>query len=81
MQNFAGRILTNRKKFGHITPVLHELGRLTIKELLCLRDVAMTLKCLNGLVPSCLSTKFVKRSETHSCCTRQNNQLLRNNHK
>ena len=73
MQNFAGRILTNTKKFDHITPVLHELGWLTIEELLCLRDVTMIFKCLNGLVPSYFSTKFVKRSETYSYCTRQNN--------
>ena len=34
MQNFAGRILTNTKKFDHITPVLHEPAWLTIEELL-----------------------------------------------
>ena len=62
--------------FDHITLVLHELGWLTIEELLCLRVVTMIFKCLNGLVPSYLSTKFVKHSETHSYCTRQNNQLL-----
>ena len=32
--NFAGRILTNTKKFDHITPVLHKLVLLTIDELL-----------------------------------------------
>ena len=73
MQNFAGQILTNTKKFDCITPF--ELGLLTIEELLCLRDVTMIFKCLNGLVPSYSSTKFVKRSETYSCCTRHNNQL------
>ena len=75
MQNFAGRILNNTKNFDHITPVLHELGWLTIEEPRRLRDVTVIFKCLNGLVPSYLSTKFVKRSETHSYCTRQNNQL------
>ena len=30
MQNFASRILTNTKKFDHITQVFHELGYLTI---------------------------------------------------
>ena len=50
MQNFAGRILTTTKKFDHITPVLHELGWLTIEEPLRLRDVTMIFKCLNGLV-------------------------------
>ena len=75
MQNFAGRILTNTKKFDNITPVLHKLGWLTIEELLRLRDVTMILKCLNGLVPSYLSTKLVERSEIHSYCTWQSNQL------
>ena len=54
MQNFAGRILTNTKKFDHITLVLHELGWLTIEELLRLRDVTMIFKCPNGLAPSYL---------------------------
>ena len=48
MQNFAGRILSNTKKFYHITPVLHELGWLTIEELVCLLDVPMIFKCLNA---------------------------------
>lgn len=68
MQNFAGRVLTNTKTFDHITPVLHKLGWLTIEALLCLRE--------NDLVPSYSSTNFVKRSETHSYCTRLNNQLI-----
>ena len=46
MQNFAGRLLTNTKKFDHITPVLHKLGWLAIEELLRLRDVTMIFKCL-----------------------------------
>ena len=76
MQNFVGCVLTNTKKFDHITPVIHELGWLTIEELLRLRDVTMIFKCLNGLVPSYwVSTKLVKRSDTHSYCTGQSNQL------
>ena len=75
MQNFAGRILCNTKKFDHITPVLHELGLLTTEELLCLRGVPIIFKYLNGLCAQLLKykhTKFVKRPETHSHCTRQN---------
>ena len=65
MQNFVGCVLTNTKKFDHITPVIHELGRLTIEELLRLRNVTMIFKCLNGLVPSYwVSTKLVKLSDT-----------------
>ena len=76
MQNFVGCVLTNTKKFDHITPVIHELGWLTIEELLRLRDVTMIFKCLNGLVPSYwVTTKLVKRADTHSYCTGQSNQL------
>ena len=70
VQSFPGRIHT--KKFDQITPVLHELGLLTTEELLCLRGVPIIFKCLNGLAPNYLSTKSVKRPETHSHCTRQN---------
>ena len=76
MQNFVGCVLTNTKKFDHITPVIRELGWLTIEELLRLRDVTMIFKCLNGLVPSYwVTTKLVKRADTHSYCTGQSNHL------
>ena len=51
------------------------LAHYLIEEIIRLRDVTMIFKCLNGLVPSYLSTKYVKHSETHSYCTRQNNQF------
>ena len=49
LQNFAARILTNTKRFDHISPILNELGWLTIEEVLNLRDVIMIYKCINGL--------------------------------
>ena len=52
MQNFAACILTDTRKYNHISPILYELGWLTVKELLCLRDTTMIYKCLNGLAPS-----------------------------
>ena len=58
-QNLTGRVLTITKKFDDITPVLHELGWLTIEGLLSLHDVTMIFQCLNGLVPSYFSTNFV----------------------
>ena len=41
MQNFAAHILTNTRKCDYITPVLKELGWLTIEKLLSLRGVTM----------------------------------------
>ena len=58
LQNFAACILTNTKKFDHISPILNELGSwLTIKELLNLCDVIMIYKCINALAPNYLSSK------------------------
>ena len=70
LQNFAARILTNTKKFDHISPILNELGWLTIEELLNLRDVIMIYKCINGLASNYLSSKLYKRSDTHAYNTR-----------
>ena len=62
-----------QKKFDHITPWT---WLLTVEELLRLRDVKMIFKFPNGLVPSYwVSTKLVKRADTHSYCTGQSNQL------
>ena len=58
MQNFAGRILTDIRKYDHICPILHELDWLTVKVLLRLRNATMIYKCLNGLTPSYLSSKL-----------------------
>ena len=39
VQNFAARVLTNTRKFDHISPVLRELGWSSIRHLLLVRDV------------------------------------------
>ena len=57
LKNFAARILTEIKKYDHITPVLKTLGWLTIEEQLWLRDVTMMYKCVNNLVPAYISVK------------------------
>ena len=66
MQNFAGRILTTTKKFDHITPVLHELGWLTIEESLRLRDVTMIIKCLSGLVIIIIIIVFIQSKDKNT---------------
>ena len=46
LQNFAARILTDTRKYDHISPVLKALGWLTIEEQLRLRDVTMMYKLM-----------------------------------
>ena len=49
VQNFACRIVTNTKKFDHITPKMRELNWLPVKEHLHFRDTVMMYKCVHDL--------------------------------
>ncbi|CAB3981754.1 Hypothetical predicted protein [Paramuricea clavata] len=75
VQNFACRIITNTRKFDHITPALRQISWLPVKEQLILRDSIMKYKCMNSLVPQYLSEKFSKRSSIHSRLTRNQDTL------
>ena len=59
MQNFVARILSDTRKYDHISP-MHELSWVTVKELLPLRDTTMIYKCLNSLTPSYLSSRLTE---------------------
>ncbi len=48
VQNFACRLITNTRNFDHITPALHHIGWLPVREQLLLRDSIMTYKCINS---------------------------------
>ena len=67
--------LTNTRKFDHISPVLNELGWLTIDDLLTLRDVTLIYKSISGLAPTYLYSKLFKRSDIHSYNTRHKEHL------
>ena len=75
LQNFAARILTETRKYDHITPVLKALGWLTIEEQLWLRDVTMIYKCVNDSVPAYISCKIGKRSNAHAYNLRNSEDL------
>ena len=70
IQNLASKIVTNSRKFDHITPLLRQLNWLPVKQLL-LRGSVLTYKCLNGLASNYLVDKFIKRSGIHACHTRK----------
>jgi hypothetical protein len=74
--NFACRIITNTRKYDHITPALRELNWLPVKEQLLYRDSVVTFKCMNSLAPSYLCNYFYKRSSVHSRLTRNNNYQI-----
>ena len=74
VQNFAARVLTDTKKFDHISPVLRELGWPSIKDQLLVRDTTQVYKIVS-LAPLYLSIKLSKRSDAHHYNTRKRDNL------
>ena len=66
IQNFACRIITNTRKYDHVTPLLRELNWLPVREQLRYRDTVLVYKCQNGLAPQYLMDKFFKRLCIHN---------------
>ena len=75
VQNFTVRVLTDTKKFDHISPVLRELGWPSIKDQLLVRDTTQVYKIVNGLAPLYLSSKLSKRLDTHHYNMRKRDNL------
>ena len=75
IQNFAARIITNTRKFDYITPVFQELRWLHVSYCLTYTIGVLAFKCLKGLVPSCMSVRFVTRSTVHDRNTRKKDYL------
>lgn len=75
VQNFAARIVTGKSKFDHVTPALRQLNWLPVSYMLRYKDAIMTFKCLKGLTPLYLSSRFSYRSETHDRNTRRKDEL------
>ena len=63
IQNLACRIITNTKKFDHITPQTRILGWLSVRQHLYLRFASLAFKCMIGCVPDYLCKKIVKRCD------------------
>ena len=69
VQNFAVRIITNARKYDHITLRLQEVRWLPVKDHLRYRDLIM-FRCLNDMAPGYPSTKLSTRSSIHDHETR-----------
>ena len=75
IQNYAARIVSGTRKYDHITPVLRELKWLPIKQRLELKNAVIAFKCINGLAPQYLCSKFSKRKDKHKYATRNKEDL------
>ena len=75
IQNFACKIITNSKKSDHVTPLLRHLNWLAVREQLQYRDSILAFKCINGIAPQYLTSKFKKRSKIYTRNTRNANTI------
>ena len=75
ISSYGPKIVTNSRKFDHVTPLLHQLNKLPVKQLFYYRDAVLTNKCFNGLVSKYLVDKFTKRSSIHARHTRKRDLL------
>ena len=77
VQNFACRIITGKRKFDHITPVLRELRWLSVTSFLKYTLGVLAFKCVKALArPSYLCHRFKTRACVHDRNTRYKNNLL-----
>ena len=75
LQNFAARLVTRSRKFNHITPILKQLHWMPVKDHLFYRDALLTFKCMNGMAPTNLISRFIKRGTISGRSTRNANIL------
>ncbi len=63
VQNSAAQLVTDTRKYDHITPMLIELHWLPVQKQIVFKILLLTfkhVKCLHGLGPSCPSDLIVK---------------------
>ena len=75
LQNFATRIVANKRKYDHVIPILRSLNWLPVKDQLYFRDAVLAFKCMSELAPAYLSDKLITRSIVGNRETR-NSQML-----
>ena len=66
VQNSAARIVLQRRKSEHITPVLKELKWLPVKQRIKFKVLLLTYKCLNGVGPKYLCDLLKTAKSTRS---------------
>ena len=74
VQNSAAKLITRKRKFDHVTPLLRELHWLPISERIAFKILVIAFKCVRGLSPSYLSSLLSEQKLTRT--TRSENSGL-----
>ena len=77
VQNFSARLILNREKYCHVTPLLQELHWLPISSRIKFKVLLIVYKTLNGLAPSYLSNLLQYYEPSRSLRSSDSNGLLK----
>jgi hypothetical protein len=75
VQNSAARLITNTRKYDHITPIFIQLHWLPVEQRIIYKLLLLTFKCLHGLAPSYLSD-LLKRKPSQGLRSDDKMQLI-----
>ena len=75
VQNSAARLLTCKRKFDHITPILHEIHWLPVKYRIMFKILVLTYKAIHGLAPQYISELIVRYRPSRTLRSSSNNLL------
>jgi len=64
IQNSATRIVTNRRKYDHITPILQKLHWLPVRQRIHFKMLLITYKSINDMVPEYLCELVISRKSS-----------------
>ena len=76
VQNSAARVVADTRKRNHITPVLHELHGLRVKDRITLKILVLAYRALNRLAPGYIGDLIVPYVSARTFRSSSNNLLV-----
>ena len=73
--NFAASVISGRRKFGHVSDVLRDLGWLTAQNMYTYHALTILNRVLTMSRPESLASRIVERRYVHQRTTRQGGML------
>ena len=74
--NFAARVLSGRRKFDHISDVLHRLDWLTAEHMYMYHGLNLLKRVISTSEPETIAVDLVRRGDLHGRDTRSADQLV-----
>ena len=76
IQNHAAKLIFKKRKYDHVSHLLHSLHWLSIKKRIDFKVLLIVYKCLNGLAPTYLSDLIIRYKPSRCLRSRDNCQLV-----